>query len=245
MNRLFLVAVLGATTLGLTAARPASASFVNGGFETGNFTGWTTLGNTSVGGPTLAYGTSITPPEGAFQARLDTGGNFGATTIETALGLTPGSLGAIASDTTFSGSAIYQSVTVAAGDTLSFLYNFGTNEAIPSIINNDFSFVSITPTVGATLLLDTRTIVPQTSTSQSGYLTYSYQFTAGGTYKVGVGVLNVGDNDNDFLSSLFVDDFRITPGQVTPNAVPAPAGLVLGLLGVPALGLLRRRTAAA
>jgi hypothetical protein len=27
--------------------------------------------------------------------------------------------------------------------------------------------------------------------------------------------------------------------------VPAPAGLVLGLLGVPALGLLRRRTAAA
>lgn len=64
-------------------------TILNGGFETGNFSGWTTLGETSI--ETKTFGSN--PTEGNYQAFLSTGNKtFSGSIIEEFLGLEAGSL---------------------------------------------------------------------------------------------------------------------------------------------------------
>jgi hypothetical protein len=139
----------------------------NGGFETGDFTGWSTLGDALV--VNSSFG--VTPPGGSFQALISNapgyssepdvpnpgypfqggGLGFGGTYsghfsssarfgLESFLGLPSGSLDSFCGTTfcAFTGSAIKQSFTANAGDVISFDFDYLSND--PAI---DFGFVVV------------------------------------------------------------------------------------------------------
>lgn len=142
--------LVAALTL-FTITAQARAGFINGSFESGNFTGWTTTGDTLVTGS----GIGVTPIHGSSQAFLTTASNNGdfnnfsgsdavsAAALESFLGLSAGTVG-----NGFEGSAIRQTVTVNAGDVLTFRYKFLTTEGSQT----DFAFVTLT---GYGILADT------------------------------------------------------------------------------------------
>jgi hypothetical protein len=204
------------------------ADFVNGGFETGDFSSWATSGDASVVG---SVG-SISPPEGTKQARMTNGpGSSSAADLETFLGLSSGTLSGLGNGTATEGSAIKQTVTADVGDTLTFRWNFLTAESTPGDPYNDFAFVSIVPGSTSTLANThssfTTTDAPGFN-SMTGYQTFTFTFTSSGSFTVGVGVVDVQDTSTN--SGLLVDDFRLSP-------VPEPSSLVLLSAGLVGLGL--------
>ncbi|MDJ0680244.1 MAG: S8 family serine peptidase [Xenococcaceae cyanobacterium MO_167.B52] len=189
----------------LTIAVPPN-NLVNGGFETGNFDEWERLGNVTI--QTGNFG--IEPTQGSRQAFLTNGSNaVNNLDLEVFVGLQPGELDTFNNGFTVQGSAIKRTVEVAAGDTLSFDWNFITNESTPDTIFNDFAFVSITPGT-AWEIADTGSDFVDSETSfqsETGYSSFSYTFTSSGTFTVAVGVVDVVDDGID--SGLLVDNFSI------------------------------------
>ncbi|MBV8885802.1 MAG: hypothetical protein JO235_17655 [Chroococcidiopsidaceae cyanobacterium CP_BM_RX_35] len=160
----------------LSASSSRAATISNGNFATGDYTGWSTIGDASIQ-TSSAFG-SI-PPEGQqFEALVTTatttpqlsgfdhpsfsGINPVSTTdLETFLGLPTedvnipgsGSLDILSnSDVNFSkrkvigGSAFKQTITANAGDQISFEWNFLTNELVPEPSYTDYAFFSVVPT---------------------------------------------------------------------------------------------------
>src|SRR5262249_28353348 len=113
------------------------------------------------------------------------------------------------------GSAIKQTVTVAAGTTLTFDWNFLTSEAAGETFYRDFGFVSITPVgTGGTLVKLADTTSPLTAAPgasgfprMTGFHTFSFTFTAAGTYTIGLGAMNAGDRTTN--SALLVDNVQL------------------------------------
>lgn len=140
--------------------------------------------------------------------------------LESDLGLQPYDLSGVGDGPVYNGSAIEQTITVTAGTTLSFNYNFLTNEPTspPLDVVDDFAFVSapqLNPDV--TPIADVfSTLVPSMGTPyalQTGLNSYSITFAAAGTYNLGIGVVNVTDAlDN---SALLVDNLHFTSGSGT------------------------------
>lgn len=218
----------------------ASADFTNGGFESG-FASWATTGIASV--ETASIGTGTT--QGIQQALLDTFDNTGAnaSSIESFLGLGSGDLNSIAAslnpgDTVVEGSALKQTITVNAGDKLTFDWNMLTDEFMASAQMNDFSFVSIVDTMtNISVLADVMSGSFAASSTmfahETGFNSFSHTFTTGGTYTIGFGVVDVGHAD--FGSALVVDNVQV---------VPSPAAFALAALGMPiAVSMVRRRRA--
>ncbi|GAA6622943.1 hypothetical protein [Scytonema sp. NUACC26] len=181
-----------------------NATVINGSFETGDFTGWTTLGETSI--ETAAFGSS--PTDKTYQALLSTAGvTFADSIIEDFLGLEAGSLDNLGNGNAITGSAIRQTFTAQAGDILTFNWNYLTNEVVPPAFN-DFSFVSIN---GLSELADR--FFPSFVTSvtpfveETGFQTFSFTVPISGTYSLGIGVMDTGDNM--FNSGLLVDNFTL------------------------------------
>lgn len=226
-----------ALTLGMTGllslsaleiSSPAQASILNGGFETNSFSSWSTFGTTTVQTSALGSG----PTAGTYQALLQTVPSDNYVALEQFLGLSSGSLDALGYGETFGGSAIKQSFTVNAGDTLSFDWNFLTNESSSSF-NNDFAFLTLGSPSG---LADTNTIFLPSATafsSETGFKNFSRSFSASGTYTLGIGVVNVFDGETQ--SGVLVDNVVVSS---SPTSVPTPA-LFPGLL---ALGIKIRRS---
>jgi len=142
--------VLGLVSLPCVVGR--AQLVVDPSFESG-LIGWTTAGDTRT--VTSAYG--ITPVDGNSQAlitnnELKTPAPISASALETFLGLSPGSFTAAGNGTAVEGSAILQQISVTAGQTLTFSWNFATEEDVklaPNWKYNDFSFAMIRP-VGTT-----------------------------------------------------------------------------------------------
>ncbi|MEM6446844.1 MAG: PEP-CTERM sorting domain-containing protein [Cyanobacteria bacterium J06642_2] len=225
--------VVLAVTSGLALAASVNgvaraASLTNGGFETGDFTGWNTLGNASI--QTAAFGSG--PVEGTSQALVSSGGSTVTdAAIETALGLSAGTLDGISTGDANSGSVVYQTFTADAGETLSFDYNFLTNETTPTTFN-DFAFISLTST---SLLEDTNSGFVSSPTSfseETGFSAFSTKFSSSGTFTLAVGVLDVNDGIVD--TAILVDNVNVVPEPAST------AGLAIaGLAGV--ASYLRRR----
>ncbi len=226
--------------------KPSTNSrLINGGFETGDFTGWKTLGSTNI--ETAAFGSG--PTNGTYQSLLSTGGaKFDGSIIEKFLGLNAGSLNNLAREITpdssaFSpiqqtatqGSAIEQTFTAKAGDILTFDWDFLTDEVLPPVPFSDFSFVSINSQSDGSIsylseLADITTVTSAISATrffkETGFHTFSFNIPTTGTYTLGLGVTNVGDTTLD--SGLLVDNVKLT-------SVPEPTSvfsvLVFGALG--------------
>jgi len=125
-------------------AAPAGAITVNGGFESGDLTGWNSVGDVSVRGTIFG----ITPPEGSFQVLLTTRRGAGAVdvaTTEAAMGLQADTLLDIFDTAGIGpgggppqGSAIQQSFSANAGATLTFDYNFVGSKSPPKGTFTDF-----------------------------------------------------------------------------------------------------------
>jgi hypothetical protein len=133
MSGLLLVALCALAT-------PAQAFVANGSFETGSFSDWSTLSTGNqvvVDNPAIcgsAFPCSGAPTNGTSEALLRTPGTANVSSLETFLGLTPGSL---ISRNVAGGSAISQTFTLATAGTLSFDWNFLTNETLRSTAPND------------------------------------------------------------------------------------------------------------
>ncbi len=198
----------------------------NGGFETGNFLDWRTIGNTTI--ETATFGTS--PTEGIFQALLSTGGaTVPDSSVEAFLGLDLGSLDTLSGQDLTSGSAIQQTFTANAGDLLTFDWNFLTNESTPTFFN-DSAFVSIS---SLSTLADTTfpTFLSSLTpfSEETGFQAFSFAVPSSGTYTLGIGVLDAVDTVVD--SGLLIDNVALSRVSV-PEPTSMFSLMSLGVLGM-------------
>jgi len=221
-----------------TAGVACQAQLVtNGDFESG-LSSWTTAGDAQ----TQASGYGLTPVSGASQALvINDSNNTGAlaTTIPSAiaalLGLNTTALSTVSTGAAVEGSAIAQQVTVQAGQTLTFNWDFATAATLStSANNNDYGFLSVAPVghpeLATVVSLDSvRTLSGAGAQSfgfgtsanikfqsgHSGYQSGQFQFSTGGTYLIGFGVMDVGATATLSAafgdSGLFVDNVNLTP----------------------------------
>lgn len=215
------------------APEVAHAGVINGGFETGNLSGWTPIGAAKATGSSIG----VTPTEGSFQGFIETTGNFTATApvVIASLGVPGPAIIGLGAGTPTNGSGMSQVLTVAAGDTLSFDWNFLTDELNETATFNDFGFFTIS---GTAFLLASRNSStfnlvspPAGFDGQTDWQTQSYTFASAGTYTLGFGVFNVGDTGHN--SVLLLDAITIP--------VPEPSSFALLTAGSLAVFLLRRR----
>ena len=238
------IAVL--TSLAITPI--AEAAVLNGGFED-NLSGWEAIGDYRVESSNIG----VKPAEGSSQAFLSTafnevigldnqgneiiGGNAASATFISNLAEAESLEGFFATSTFFGeellgglataepieGSAIKQTFTANAGETVSFSWNLLTNESTgQSAVNdltypefNDFAFALI-QTESSTewfRLADTisgfsASAVPSFD-QQTGVQTFSYTVPSTGNYTLGIGVVDVGEPTR--ISGLLVDQVAAVP----------------------------------
>lgn len=204
----------------------AVADVINAGFETGDFTGWTTIGVTSI--ETAAFGSG--PTEGTYDALMTTDvGSVSTGEIESFIGMQSGMLALISGAFPTEGSAIKQSFLAQGGQVLSFDWNFLTNEYNPDSEFNDFAFYALLYT---DILADTYSssfVVSPTVffEEETGFGIKHILLPGTGLYTLAFGVMDSGDTSVD--SGLLVDHVD----------VPEPSTLLLlggGLLGLAGMG---------
>ncbi|WP_233501841.1 PEP-CTERM sorting domain-containing protein [Acaryochloris thomasi] len=132
------------------------------------------------------------------------------TDIESFLGLTSGTIDGLGNGDATEGSAIKQTFSGTTGQTLTFDWNFLTNESTPSSFN-DFAFISLFPD-GNSTLADTNSRFPLLGNnvsfnSETGFNAFSFILPADGDYTLGLGVVDVGDTVVD--SALLVDNLNL------------------------------------
>jgi hypothetical protein len=224
----------------LIYAKPSQAAILNGSFQTGDFTGWQTLGSATVDSNYEAIIKAGKHPEADVTSFLGLGsGSLNTLSrestgdgriIQQTCGATPGLISG--------GSVIKQSFSGQAGDVLTFDWNFIGKDYNPCF--NDFAFASIISPV----VLSSIAIVGNFRTS--GVQTFSFTIPTTGTYTLGLGVMNVGDTSYfpTYSSQLVLDNVKLlsstppvdsTP-PVKPASVPEPTSIA-GLLVVTAMGV--------
>jgi hypothetical protein len=253
------IVVIAATFIFIPAR--SNAQVANGSFETTlngdgfHFVDWNVTGGAAV----LSDAFGVNPTDGFNQAFItndSTGMNavYGVSDDNVAPSVSIGSI-PIALGSSIAGiesasvpqdlSYISQTITVTAGQTLSFDLNFLTAEdpnaaTYGAAYNNDYSFFSLDNS--AYLLADSYTTNsngiatpllgnPSPSVSdyltETGYQTYDYKFVSAGTYNLSFGVvdgLSIGNTTggDDIASSLLVDNV-----QLSSPVAPAPEASTL------------------
>ncbi|MBW4427896.1 MAG: hypothetical protein KME50_26505 [Nostoc desertorum CM1-VF14] len=238
----------------LTLPNAALATIINGSFEN-SFENWQTLGDYRI--ETSAFESGKV--EGNSQAFLSTAYNEvvgvdenGREVIEGSAapaayitGIAENSLENFLDVSSFfgegfltdaiEGSAIKQTFTAQAGETLSFSWNFLTNESIGDNSNpdfNDFAFARVSNNSQNLFfrLADTTTdFLARDSDSnffeETGFKTFSFTIPTDGEYTLGVGVVDVGEPT--IVSGLLVDEV-----QAIPEANSTVSLLFLGIVGL-------------
>lgn len=266
--RLVSACALLATGLGLVSAAHAQT---NPGFEAGNFTGWQTSGDTLVLGSNLGTG----PAEGSFDAFLATatdgsvnqnvpaGQGTDEPTADAFLGLTAGALSGLYGTTISQVSIIQQTFNLKQGQTLTFQWDFLTNQTFydgtansyaPDAGNNDFAFLSTSRSGAASTaaLADTfygykvdssspagfdsgfKATNPQDPfVSETGFKTFSFKAVQSAPYTFSFGVAHSVSGADNGINSALLIDNL----QVTPE----PATILA--LGGLCFGMVRKRKA--
>jgi hypothetical protein len=144
--------------------------------------------------------------------------------LDSFLGIQQGTLSGLNNGPVMNGSAIMQSLTVSAGATLSFNYDFLTNVAPPAsagLLNalDPFSFAIMGPTLLD--IADNYTTYPAVMSAAPaqtgfmyalGYQTFTETFVTSGTYTLALGVVDVTTDANS--SGLLLDNFTLTGGSL-------------------------------
>ncbi|BAY45047.1 hypothetical protein SAMD00079811_26490 [Scytonema sp. HK-05] len=265
MKRVFSTAVTMLVSFALPTT--AEAAIINGGFENA-LENWQTLGESRF--ETSAFGSPTV--EGNFQAFLSTafnevvgvdgngkeirGGNAAPATYIT--GIAENSLEGFLGVSQFfgddflaeaiEGSAIKQTFTANAGQTLSFSWNFLTNESVGNDANpdfNDFAFATLSDNSQNLFfrLADTTTTFLANGSNtnffeETGLKTFSYTLPTDGEYTLGIGVVDVGEPT--VISGLLIDGVGV---QAIPETSSTVGFLLLGAVGaVSVLKRSRRKT---
>ena len=188
-----------------------TSSIENGDFETGDFRNWNTVGDTSIETEDLG----IFPSEGTYQALVtngysDAGGSVIDSDLEEFLDLDPGSLDHLVHGDAIEGSFVKQTFTAEAGDVVSFDWNFLTNEHTPDATYNDTAFLTLNGF--AYELADTGAHFVHANhvdefEQQTGTQNLEFTINTAGTYTIGFGVVDVGDDTVD--SGLAIDNVAV------------------------------------
>ena len=173
------------------------------------------------------------PSDGAYMARIASTGAGNQSSIENFLGIESGGLNAAAasgsgSDNATNGSAVKTTLTVEAGDEISFDWFFDADDYLSY---NDFGFVSFNGQV-----VELADISMVGSYGATGWATYTYTATSSGTLEIGFGAMNTGDSGVN--SYLFVDNLQLNGIPIGSSSAEAsgPSGSLAGLVSFGADG---------
>ena len=231
MSKWSIPILFGSVTLSICIVQTCSGSVVvNGGFETGDLSGWSSIGAVTIEDASLGF----TPQEGTryglIQSHEPLSTSASVSNLESFFGLTLGTIQGLSSEPVLQGSGLAQTVSVSAGDILTFSFNFATNnDVIPDDLFNDFSFFSAAPSV--TKIADTfSSFGPSPSpffAVATGFQSISYTFPTSGDFTIGFGVVDVGDQF--FNSAIVLDSVSIS--TVVGPAVPEPSSMAVFAIG--------------
>jgi hypothetical protein len=233
--------VLLAATLASLSAMPAHA-LTNGSFEN-VFTGWSTMGDVSPYDELVSDGFLVALIGTATVDQADDGllgapagyANFSGESPAPVAG--PGGLAAALglaanafddATTATEGSAVWQNITVNAGDTLLFDWTFVSID--PRV--GDYAFAAIGDQVFHLGNRDDIAFVDEGIGFSMGQ-TFSHVFAQGGTTRLAMGVVDMGDT---LGTSLVVAD----NARIVAAPVPEPAAYALLLAGLGLVGFAAR-----
>jgi hypothetical protein len=177
-----LVTLLVGAMLMMAAVSANATIIVNGGFETGDFTGWTNFGpgSNAVVTSALAYDSTVyNPTNGKYMARFDA-----------------------------TSGAIQNQISWNAGDYISFKWAFLAKDYLPF---NDYSLFTLTANSPQGQLANVKLsdVAATGNYGDTGWQTYGYKFTTAGTGWIMFNSVNALDNVAG--SVLLVDDVSSTP----------------------------------
>lgn len=238
MKYLSLPRLLPAFSAALLAGTTASAGIINGGFETGNLSDWTVLGNVQVS-TGVDYGVGVVDPYQGNYAALLNSNPVSAASIAAAMGVSEATLEASNGGTNATnGSLIYQTTFANAGDQFGFHWNFVEQDYVPY---DDWAFYAISFNGGpatVTKFASLATVGPGGDTTINGWETLNIDITASGNYTFFFGIVNALDTGLD--SRLWIDGAVAQQGG-TSGVPDATSTLMLLGLGLTGLAALRKR----
>lgn len=220
----------------LLGAQQAAADILNGSFETGNTSEWSTDGDVSV--TDSSFG--VDPIDGTYQILLSTNGSSVSET-ESAMGLASGTIqgifdaevGGLGSGPT-EGAAFQQTFYVSEnGDSVSLNYNFLTNESVPEATTTDFIWWYLDRPTGSdqsgVFAHANEDIFSSSSTSydyETGYQSIRLRANQPGTYTLTIGINDV---DDTFTDSAAVFDYFFLRKSPEPDTFFLFGAGLLGL----------------
>ena len=209
-----------ATTLGLLLALAASPAIAASPAANAGLDGWLALGDVSLQAAGLVLTTAYVDGISNEAGNLSGLSAVLAGDLEALAGLPQRALDLSEANYATEGSIAIRSLTVNAGDVLRFDWSFSSQD-------NDYPDRAFM-VIGSQVLSLTTSLQ-----AQAGLNTQVHQFALGGSYLLGVGVVDSFDFDR--VSTLSISGLSV-------SAVPEPAAIGLWLAGLGLLaGVVRRR----
>lgn len=226
VQKLALKASLIAATVGLIFAGNAMAAVTNGGFSQG-LTGWSTMGDVAVQSGSILMTTASTLYEdefpeaaGTFNASGNAAADIAAGGFEAFAGLSAGALDT--PDFAYEGSILKQTFNVNAGDTLSFNWNFFTNE---TNAGSDYAFISVNGVLTKLASASNATLASVPYALSTGAGVFSQTFAAASSITLAFGVVDLTDYNS--TSALWLDNVNLVAAPV-----PEPESYAMLLAGL-------------